>query len=111
MENPFEIINERLDRIEKLLQNIYATKDAKAKGVIIPEIMNVKEVANYLSITPSAIYKLTSTKEIPHSKRGKRLYFQKAEINDWIVKHKQYTNDDIERMASDYLIKNPLRFK
>lgn len=111
MENPFEIINERLDKIEKLLQTIYATKDSKNVGVILPEIMNVKEVATYLSITPSAIYKLTSTKEIPHSKRGKRLYFIKDEINNWILENKQLTNDDIERMASDYLIRNPLKFK
>lgn len=111
MENPFEMINERLDRIEKLLQNIYNAKEATSRGIIIPEIMNVKEVSSYLSITPSAIYKLTSTREIPHSKRGKRLYFQKDEINDWIIQHKQYTNDDIERMSSDYLIKNSLKFK
>ena len=111
MENPFEIINERLDKIEKLLQTIYATEDSKNVGVIIPEIMNVKEVATYLSLTPSAIYKLTSTKEIPHSKRGKRLYFYKEEINTWVFEHKQLTNNDIEKMASDYLIRNPLKFK
>lgn len=111
MENPFEIINERLDRIEKLLQNIYATKDTKNVGVIIPEIMNVKEVATYLSVTPSAIYKYTSSKEIPHSKRGKRLYFNREEINAWVLENKQLTNNDIERMASDYLSKRPMKFK
>ncbi|MEH1007469.1 helix-turn-helix domain-containing protein [Winogradskyella sp. ECml5-4] len=111
MENPFEMINERLDRIEKLLQNIYTARETTNKGVVIPELMNVKEVAAYLSITPSAIYKLTSTREIPHSKRGKRLYFQKDEINNWIILHKQYTNDDIERVSSDYLIKNSLKFE
>ncbi len=111
MENPFEIINERLERIENLLQNIYATKDTKSVGVIIPEIMNVKEVAAYLSITPSAFYKYTSTREIPHSKRGKRLYFNREEINDWVLENKQLTNNDIECMASDYIIKRPLKFK
>ncbi|MGB6268155.1 MAG: helix-turn-helix domain-containing protein [Olleya sp.] len=90
---------------------MYANKDTKNGGVIIPEIMNVKEVANYLSVTPSAIYKYTSAREIPHAKRGKRLYFNREEINAWVLENKQLTNKDIERMASDYLSKRPMKFK
>lgn len=106
MENPFEIINQRLDRIEELLQKINAAESNKSENAAIPEILNIKQVASYLSLTPSAIYKLTSRKEIPHSKRGKRLYFQKAEVNDWITNNKRLTNKEVEDMATKYLIKN-----
>lgn len=108
MENPFEIINNRLERIEKLLKNIYAINDIKNNDEKVPEIMNVKEVASYLSIKPSAVYQYASTRVIPHYKRGKRLYFQKNEINNWVFENKRLTNKDIEKMADEYLLKNPL---
>ena len=50
MENPFEIINERLDRIEILLKNMYSKMNNQCDGVTIPEIMNVTEASNYLKI-------------------------------------------------------------
>ena len=51
---------------------------------------DVYEVAEYLNLSPSYIRKLTSTKEIPHRKpTGKRLYFVKSEINDWIQDSKR----------------------
>ena len=53
-------------------------------------ILDVYEVAEYLNLSPSYIRKLTSTKEIPHRKpTGKRLYFVKSEINDWIQDSKR----------------------
>jgi len=109
MENPFEIIIERLERIENLLETVYATNNKKQNTILIPTIMNVKQVASYLSLTPSAIYKFTSSKDIPHSKRGKRLYFEKTVIDEWILENKQLTNSDIEKIAADYLIKRRLK--
>ena len=53
-------------------------------------IFDVYEVAEYLNLSPSYIRKLTSTKEIPHRKpTGKRLYFVKSEIDDWIRNSKR----------------------
>jgi len=81
MENPFEIINEKLERIEKLLKNIYTGNAENENSVIIHKIMNAKQLSIYLGLSISHIYKLTSTNNIPHSKRGKKLYFDKETIN------------------------------
>jgi len=43
--------------------------------------MNAKQLSIYLGLSISHIYKLTSTNNIPHSKRGKKLYFDKETIN------------------------------
>lgn len=69
-----EIINERLKSIEETL---YTTKD----------ILNMKEVCQYLDISQSLLYKLTCSGEIPHFKpRGKMIFFEKKELIEWIKK-------------------------
>lgn len=43
------------------------------------------EACVYLGISESLLYKLTSSKEIPHYKpRGKMLYFDKTELDAWL---------------------------
>lgn len=67
-----EVINERLKSIEETL---YTTKD----------ILNMKEVCQYLDISQSLLYKLTCSGEIPHFKpRGKMIFFEKKELIEWI---------------------------
>ena len=69
-----EVINERLKSIEETL---YTTKD----------ILNMKEVCQYLDISQRLLYKLTCSGEIPHFKpRGKMIFFEKKELIEWIKK-------------------------
>ena len=107
MENPFELIMERLDRIEKAISNL------KTENIIVAESkpMNLKEVVAYMGTSTSAIYKLTSTSEIPHYKLGKKLYFKKEEIDEWIYANKVKTRQDIENEANEYIARkrNPFR--
>lgn len=106
MENPFELILERLDRIEKAIAAINTTNPIQANNTPL----DVKELSAYLKLSISAIYKLTSTSEIPHYKSGKRLYFKKEDIDEWIFSHRIKTRDDIEKEAMEYIRKNPRRF-
>lgn len=105
MENPFELILERLDRIEKAIEKLNTT------GPVAPANtpMDIKDLAEYLKMSVSAIYKLTSSSEIPHYKSGKRLYFKKEDINEWIFSRRIKTNDDIEKEAMEYIRRNPRR--
>ena len=49
------------------------------------QVLTVSEATEFLSISRSHLYKLTSTKRIPHSKQGKRLYFDRAQLEHWLV--------------------------
>lgn len=102
MENPFDIILDRLDRIEKAIQNLNIGEPIAP----VNELLDVKQVASYLKVTKSAIYKLTSMSVIPHYKNGKRLYFKKSDIDEWIFSKRIKTNDDIEKEAMEYIRKN-----
>ena len=48
------------------------------------EIFDVKEVANYLKCSCSAIRKLVNTNGIPYYRVGSRILFRKVSIDDWV---------------------------
>ncbi len=106
MENPFEILLEKLNRIEKLIQELTAKNVHEvAQPVTERKWMNVQQVAEYLSLSTSSIYKLSSNMEIPLVKKGKLLYFLKEDIDNWLIGFKQKTRYEIEAEAANYVIR------
>jgi len=56
------------------------------------------------------LYKLTSRKQIPHfCPQGKKLYFNRQELDRWLQQNRQNTNDEIEKEATDYILQNRRR--
>lgn len=102
MENPFEIIVEKLNTIESLLKTILQTENGMS---MITEVLNLEQAAEYVSLSKSAIYKKSSERNIPHFKKGKKLYFKRSELDAWLTEQKVDTNAEIEKMAQDYIIK------
>ena len=107
MENPFDIIVQRLDSIEKLLNELskYANNSKPQKDT--DEIMTVEQLSDYLTIARQTIYEKCSKKEIPYFKAGKRLYFKKSVINDWINGGRRYTTDELMQQAAEWARKHP----
>jgi len=61
-------LKEKLERIEHLLLSH-------------KEIFNVADLCQYTGLSPSAVYKLTDGKKIPHSKpNGKIIFFDKKAV-------------------------------
>lgn len=52
------------------------------------KILTFAEGCEYISISKSHGYKLTSKGLIPHSKRGKKIYFEKSVLDEWLLKNK-----------------------
>ena len=106
MENPFEILLKKIDRIENLIQELSViTVREVTQPAIERKWMNVQQVAAYLSISTSYIYKRTSTMEIPLYKRGIILFFLKEDIDNWLVGFRQKTRHEIETEAANYVMK------
>jgi len=90
-------ILERLNAIERKLEELAALNK---------DVLNFKEAARYLDVSRSHLYKLTHTKEIPHYKpRGKQIYFEKRELDQWLLQNRQKTRAEIEQAAIDYVVK------
>ena len=63
------------ERLKKIENSMYITK----------EMLTTTEVAEYLGVSQSQIYKLTMNMEIPHYKpKGKTIYFDRKEIVRWM---------------------------
>lgn len=103
MENPFEIILERLDTIENLIKSLKKIDPVASSPV--NEILNLNEAAVYLGLAKSTLYKMTSCRLIPHSKIGKKIFLRRNELNDWISTHRIKTNTEIEQEADEYILK------
>ncbi|TKC00165.1 helix-turn-helix domain-containing protein [Pedobacter cryophilus] len=110
MENPFETILIRLDRIENLIRELIGERTDIDINVDNDIVLDVKQASKYIHLSVSRVYKFTSEKEIPHYKKGKRLYFKKTELRDWLMTTKIKTRADIEKEAINYIIRNPRRY-
>jgi hypothetical protein len=51
------------------------------------------------------VYELTSSRQLPHFKKEKRLYFIKPDLFKWIQEGKVKTMKEIENDATNYLLK------
>mgnify|MGYP001218929810 CR=1 FL=1 len=109
MENPFETIIDQLDRIERKLSELYAKVENIKSNKAENEIMSLNRLTEYLELSKSSIYKLTSTKEIPHIKRVKKLFFNKTEIDKWISENRIKTRSEIQEEAMSFILKKGKR--
>ena len=93
------LIEEKLDRIEQLLMEQNLTKK---------DVLNMKEAAQYIDLSLSHLYKLTSSKDIPHyCPGGKRLYFNRLELDSWLQSNRQVGHNEIDGTAADYVLTKP----
>jgi excisionase family DNA binding protein len=95
MENNIEVI-EKLKNIESMLQQ---------QNLLQKNVLNLSEAHTYLDISASHMYKLTSQKLIPHfCPQGKKLYFRREELDQWLLRNRHDSTDEIEIMAANYLL-------
>jgi excisionase family DNA binding protein len=84
-------IDERLKNIETLLLSQKT-------------VFTFDEVAVYTGLSKSYLYKLTCSGQIPHSKpNGKQIYFEKKEIDNWLLRNPIKTAQQIEGEAATHV--------
>lgn len=49
-------------------------------------ILDIDDLARYTNISKQTLYKYTANHSIPHSKLGKKLFFEKKAIDAWILR-------------------------
>ncbi|MFN4149381.1 MAG: helix-turn-helix domain-containing protein [Candidatus Sericytochromatia bacterium] len=84
----------------------------KKQNVLEKEFLTLEEAADYLSLSKSAMYKMTSKKEIPfYNPGGKKIYFKREELNNWIISSKVYSSLEVELDVTSYLSRNNKNLK
>jgi excisionase family DNA binding protein len=71
------------------------------------EFLTVEDATVYLQLSKSCLFKMTSKREVPFYKPGgKKIYFKKSEIDEWITNSKIESIIDIETEVESYLSRN-----
>ena len=95
-------MQEELQQVANLItaNTIFTTK----------EILTSDEVAKYMGISKSYLYKLTMSRKIPHFKpMGKMCYFNRLELEQWLQGNRIAIEDDIKSDALNYCQKGGKR--
>lgn len=90
-------IRAKMDTIEQLLHQLLSRADTSN----FDEYVTIRQTAEILSLSVPTIYGLVHRRIIPYSKQGKRLYFSRKELNDWIHSGRRQTNTEIQQEARD----------
>ena len=61
------------------------------------KIMTLDEASNFLQLAKPTIYAKTSKRVIPFHKVGKKLYFKKADLLQWVESHRKKTVSEIKQ--------------
>ena len=69
------------------------------------ERMDVTEAQKYIPGHPGVqtIYGWTSNGQIPYHKIGKRIYFVKSELDEWLSHGQHKSDDDLRKEAEEYV--------
>jgi excisionase family DNA binding protein len=90
-----EFIQNELKEIKELLRK---------QTIQQKEILTIEEASEFLGLSVSRLYKMTSNKEIPHYKPGgKKIYLNRNEVEGWIINSRVASINDVDGELENYL--------
>lgn len=82
MNNPFEIISNRLSNIEEILLSIKHDNPVITKELDQKEhTFNISELADYLKVSKPTIHAYKNRNIFPFYQTGRTVYFKKSEVD------------------------------
>lgn len=91
-------MSEELTSVMERLKAIERMTLLAAKNVLV-----LDDVALLTGYSKKYLRLLIARREIPHYRRGNRLYFSRDEIDDWMLEQRVPTNGEIEVQAVGYI--------
>lgn len=84
-------------------QIIEDLKEIKDLLFLQKTVLSFDEACTYCCISKSKMYKHTSANNIPYYKpEGKLIFFKKDELDTWLLRNRQSSNDELQREATKY---------
>jgi len=92
---------DKISNIERLL----IEKGGEAKNETPDQLLTIQQAGDLLNLSIPTLYGYVHRAEIPVCKKGKRLYFSKDDLTNWIKEGKKKTLAEISAEADMYLTK------
>lgn len=91
-------LNAKIDNIMLLLQSV-------KPEVKQSDLLTIQEAATFLDLSKHTLYNKVNKIEIPYMKKGKRLYFSRSELMDYIKSGKIHSIQEIQEQTNNFLSK------
>lgn len=91
--------------LEAAVRNVLEGVSAPSKEAP-EELLNFDQACELLGIAKSTGYQRVNRGELPHFKKGRRLYFRKSELINYIESGRRKTSKELEEAAREYLAKS-----
>lgn len=103
--NPQFDTDDKTPNLASLLLVVISRLDVLISSTLANKaVLTIEEAAAYTGISVSTIYKLTSTQAIPFYKpRGKMVYFNRTELDNWLMDNRVQTVDEIDQAAVNHV--------
>jgi len=106
------VTNLTLDDITQAVRNeleIFFQNHAPPNQPEQDHIGGIELAIELTGLAKPTIYSLVSTRKIPHSKQGKKLYFSRRELLEWLAAGKRKTQTEIAVEAANFGQKEKVR--
>lgn len=96
MDNKFVLVSPQelhsliMDAVNVAIQPITFPKKLEPP---LPDYLTVDELSKYLRLAKPTLYAKVNNRTIPYIKRGKRLYFSRVSIMEWLEEGKKLTKN------------------
>lgn len=103
----FETLPKAVTELQRSVNNIerLLLEKSNENNPDSDKLLTIQQAAEFLSLSVPTIYSKVNRAEIPVSKKGKRLYFSKHDLIDWIKTGRKKTFAEISDEAETYLKK------
>lgn len=93
------------EEITQRLAELIAAYSINTKAVLTTD-----EAAQYMGVSKACIYKWTMNRTIPHYKSptGKLCFFDRAELEKWMLSIRVATDDELEQQAQRIIRNSPI---
>ena len=90
-------MNQKIDRLEKLISSTIISSDDSN------QVFDVNQAAKFLNLSVNALRGKIQCKVIPYSKSGRRIFFIRATLVDWLKGRSVPTVAEIEGDAKEHI--------
>ncbi len=70
-----------------------------------PEYLTIRELSKMLNLAVPSIYGMVHRRLIPFIKRGKKLIFEKSQIEEWLKNGRRKTRKEIENEIANRILR------
>jgi excisionase family DNA binding protein len=88
-------------------ENLIGELRPETSLIAVKNVLTFEEGCIYTGYTKSFMYKQTSQRKIPHYKpQGKMIYFERAELEKWLLRNRITPANEIDEQANTYVTLN-----